>query len=53
MIGWYLTIGHSSRAAMQDQGLTRLQVLRMVAILGLFILAVGLLVGVLGYMRLA
>ena len=53
MIGWYLTIGHLRRATMQDQGLIRLQALWMVAILVLFILAAGLLAGVLGYMRLA
>jgi len=53
IIGWYLTIGHLRRATLQDQGLIRLQALRMTAILGLFILAAALLAGVVGYMRLA
>ena len=53
MIGWYLIIGHLRRTLMQNQGLIRLQALRMTAILGLFILTAGLLAGVLGYMRLA
>ena len=53
MIGWYLTIGHLRRAAMQNQGLIRLQVLRMAAFVVMFILTAGLLAGVFGYMRLA